>query len=87
MINSTIFRQYDIRGIWGKDLTADVSNIIGKAFGTNILSMGKKETVAVSVGRDIRLSSQTICENLIRGLLSTGVDVFDIGECPTPIQY
>jgi phosphomannomutase/phosphoglucomutase len=87
MIDSTIFRQYDIRGIWGKDLTAGVAELIGKAFGTHIIRTLGKQSATLTVGRDVRLSSGPISGNLIRGLLSTGADVVDIGECPTPVQY
>lgn len=87
MTGHGIFRQYDIRGIWGKDLLPDTAKSIGRAFGTYILRNTKKDSVTLSVGRDVRLSSELISENLVEGLISTGVNVIDIGECPTPVQY
>jgi phosphomannomutase/phosphoglucomutase len=87
MIDKKIFRQYDIRGVWSKGLTAETANLIGRAFGTHALEASGKDRVRLSVGRDVRLSSGAIAENLIKGLLSTGADVIDIGECPTPLQY
>jgi phosphomannomutase/phosphoglucomutase len=87
MINKAIFREYDIRGVWEEDLTPDVSHSIGRAFGSYVLSNTLKDTVTLSVGRDIRLSSSTISDNLIKGIISTGVNVIDIGECPTPVLY
>ncbi len=87
MIDSSIFRQYDIRGVWGRDLTADAATLIGKAFGTYVTRTIGKQSATLTVGRDVRLSSRPISDNLISGLLSTGVDVVDIGECPTPVQY
>ncbi len=86
-MNKEIFRQYDIRGVWGKDLTEEVSGLIGRAFGTLITETLKKERIEVSVGRDVRLSSPAISHSLIRGIISTGVNVVDIGACPTPVQY
>jgi phosphomannomutase/phosphoglucomutase len=87
VVNSSIFRQYDIRGVWGSDLTPEVAELLGKAFGTYAMKSLGKPDVTLTVGRDVRLSSGPLCESLIRGLLSTGADVVDIGECPTPVQY
>ena len=77
----SIFRAYDIRGIFGKDLTGEISNKIGRAFGTYL----KDGTVAV--GKDNRLSSPTLRDSLIDGLISSGIDVIDIGTVPTPLLY
>lgn len=88
-INPGMFRQYDIRGIVGKDLTTDIANLIGKAFGTYLCSRltTHNSRFKVSVGRDVRLSSNILRDALIQGILSTGIDVIDIGGCPTPLQY
>ncbi|MEW6213691.1 MAG: phosphomannomutase/phosphoglucomutase [Nitrospirota bacterium] len=86
VINPAIFRQYDIRGIWGNDLTEEVVEKIGRAFAVYLRNI-KKEKIKVSIGRDVRLSSTTILEVLSRGLLNSGIDVIDIGVCPTPLQY
>lgn len=87
MIDRNIFRQYDIRGVWSKDLTAESVYLIGRAFGTLALGASGKDRVRLSVGRDVRLSSEAISEELIKGIISTGASVIDIGECPTPVQY
>ena len=87
MIDKKIFRQYDIRGIWGKDLTPEAAYLIGRAFGTLALDSSEKRSVRLSVGRDVRLSSEEIAGELIKGIISTGASVLDIGECPTPVQY
>jgi len=87
MISPSIFREYDIRGIWGKDLTEEAALLIGKGFGTYIAETLKKPRCRISVGRDVRLSSPAISEQLINGLVSTGAEVYDIGPCPTPVQY
>ncbi len=87
MVDRNIFRQYDIRGIWSRDLTPESVYLIGKGFGTLAQRVSGKERVRLSVGRDVRLSSGAISEELIKGIVSTGSDVIDIGECPTPVQY
>lgn len=88
-VNPGIFRQYDIRGVFNKDLTADAARAIGTAYGIYLNSKLKAQgsKLKVSVGRDIRLSSKTLRDALIEGINSAGVDVVDIGECPTPLQY
>jgi phosphomannomutase/phosphoglucomutase len=86
-MNPAIFRQYDIRGIWGEDLTEEVIERIGRAFAVYLRSILKKEKIKVSIGRDVRLSSSVILEALSRGLLDSGIDIIDIGICPTPLQY
>jgi phosphomannomutase/phosphoglucomutase len=83
-INSQIFREYDIRGLVGKDLIPDIVRKIGQGFGTHMIHLGYKELV---VGRDGRLSSNSFREALIEGLLSTGCNIVDIGLCPTPVFY
>ncbi len=87
MVDNRIFRQYDIRGVWSRELTPESVYIIGRAFGTLALRAVGKKSVRLSVGRDVRLSSGAVAEGLIRGLVSTGAGVVDIGECPTPVQY
>lgn len=84
MVNPNIFREYDIRGIADNDLTDDVVELIGKAYGTYLGAKGLKK---FSVGRDVRLTSERIKNALIRGLTSTGADVVDIGQVPTPVLY
>ena len=83
-VNPYIFREYDIRGVVGQDLTDEVVELIGKAFGTHLQRMGGKK---VTVGGDVRLSTERFKTSLIKGLISTGVDVIDIGIVPTPVQY
>ena len=87
MISEKIFRQYDIRGIWGEDLTSEVAELIGRAFGTYAGKLYGRNDLRLTVGRDVRLSSGAMADSLIKGLVSTGAEVIDIGECPTPVQY
>ena len=86
-VDPKIFRKYDIRGVWGKDLTEDVVEAIGRAFAFYVKEHTKKDRLTLSIGRDVRLSSPTVSEALTRAFLSSGIDVIDIGACPTPLQY
>ncbi len=83
-INPKIFREYDIRGIVGRDLTDDFVEFLGRGIGTYFRRRGKKE---VALGRDARLSSPAYAEAITRGLLSTGCSVVDYGMVPTPLIY
>lgn len=80
-----IFRMYDIRGIAETELTDDVVELIGKAYGTIIRK--KRIGKEVAVGFDARKSSPRIKEALCKGIISTGVDIIDIGNSPTPLLY
>lgn len=87
MLEHKIFREYDIRGVWEKDLTGETVRDIGKAFAVYLKESLKKETLTVSIGRDVRLSSPAVFKHLSEGLMSSGVNIIDIGICPTPLQY
>ncbi len=82
MDESTIFRAYDVRGIYGKDLDDEAAELIGKAVGT-YAGQGKY----VAVGRDVRLSSDALHKKVVDGLISTGCNVIDFGVIPTPLLY
>jgi len=77
-------REYDIRGIAGKDMTEDDVIQIGKGVGTFLV---QNNCFKLTVGRDCRVTSDVYSEKLIEGLLSAGCDVIDIGICPTPVLY
>jgi phosphomannomutase/phosphoglucomutase len=83
-ISPIIFRQYDIRGTVGDDLTPEVAEMVGRAFGT---LLGRQGGRTAAVGRDNRLSSPELHEALVQGILSTGIDVLDTGLHPTPVLY
>lgn len=79
-----LFREYDLRGIVGKELTEDIAELVGRAYCTHVQGRGVK---TVSVGRDGRLSSPTLHKALVKGLLDGGLNVIDIGVCPSPLVY
>ncbi|MBE0428028.1 MAG: phosphomannomutase/phosphoglucomutase [Nitrospirae bacterium] len=81
-----MFREYDIRGVVGKEIDKDIAVLIGKSFGT-LLENLNPEATHVSVGMDVRLSSEDLASGIIGGIISTGLNVYDIGICPTPLQY
>lgn len=83
-VNPYIFREYDIRGKVGVDFTEEVVRLIGKAYGTMVKRQGGKRVVT---GRDGRLSGPILHEALIEGILSTGLEVVNIGVTPTPVMY
>jgi len=76
----SIFRAYDIRGVYGRDFNDDFAESVGRAFGSTAEG-------TVAVGRDMRLSGEALSGRLIAGLRSAGVDVVDIGVVPTPLLY
>ena len=83
-IDPVIFRSYDIRGIVGSSLTNDAVVQIGLAIGSEAHALGQQTVV---VARDGRLSSVSLQESLVQGLLASGRDVVDIGLTPTPVLY
>ena len=84
-IAAGIFRQYDVRGIVGADLTVEVAHAIGGAYAALMRERGV--TGAVAVGRDNRPSGDELRGALVDGLTGAGVDVVDIGVVPTPVLY
>ncbi len=80
----SIFKAYDIRGVVPASLDETVAEALGCAFGSAALAQGER---AVAVGRDGRLSGPALSAALIRGLLSTGIEVIDIGMVTTPMLY
>lgn len=84
-ISQTIFRQYDVRGIVGRDLTAEVAFALGRGYAAFLARTGVSG--AVAVGRDNRPSGSELRDALVRGLTECGYDVVDVGIVPTPLLY
>lgn len=83
-ISPAIFRAYDIRGVVTDALTPDVVREIGRAYGSECLNQGMETAV---VARDGRLSGPALIDALSEGIMSTGMNVINIGMVPTPVLY
>jgi phosphomannomutase/phosphoglucomutase len=83
-VNPVVFREYDIRGVAGMDLTEETVGLVARALGTKVRAAGGKVVV---VGRDVRLSSPGFHAQALAGLTATGCDVVDLGVVPTPLVY
>ncbi len=84
MLDPTILREYDIRGIVGKTLKLEDMRAIGRAFGTMVVRGGGR---SVAVGYDGRLSSPALEAALVEGLTVAGANVYRVGLGPTPMLY
>ena|SRR5579859_2747558 len=80
-VDPSIFKSYDIRGIYGQNLFDNVAEAVGKAF---VKVLGAKQVI---VGRDGRVSGQALHDNLLKGLTSVGTNVIDIGMVSTDMYY
>lgn len=83
-VDPAIFRAYDIRGKVGEQITADVVRLIARAYATRF---AHREGATLAVSRDLRTSSAEFAAAAIEGILSTGVNVVDVGQAPTPGLY
>ena len=83
-VNPYIFREYDIRGKVAEDFPPEVVVSLGKAFGTLVKRSGGRE---IAISGDIRLTTPDLISFFKEGVLSTGVDVINIGIVPTPVNY
>ncbi len=79
-----IFKAYDIRGIVGKTLTADIVESIGHAIGSEAAARGQH---SIAIGRDGRLSGVEFSAALARGIQKSGINVIDVGRVATPMVY
>ena len=84
-IASGIFRQYDVRGVVGDDLTEETARALGGAYAA--LLRERNVPGEVAVGRDNRPSGTALRDALVQGLTDAGVSVVDIGVVPTPLLY
>lgn len=86
-----IFREYDIRGVAMEDLTPAIVEVIGRSYVSFLReshpALPSSRPPRVAVARDVRLSSPGIALALIQGIRSQGMDVLDLGICPTPLLY
>ena len=83
-INPYIFREYDIRGKVVEDFSPEVVVLLGRSFGTLVKRSGGRE---IAISGDIRLTTPDLINYFKEGVLSTGVDIINIGIVPTPVNY
>ncbi len=81
-IPAVVFRDYDIRGIAGQQLSDDFATRLGKVLAARALALGEHSLI---IGRDGRLSSDSLCAALQQGILSGGCNIIDLGLVPTPL--
>ncbi|HET9326925.1 MAG TPA: phosphomannomutase/phosphoglucomutase [Candidatus Eisenbacteria bacterium] len=84
MAPAHIFREYDIRGLHETELTDEVAEGVGRAFGTLVAGDGAR---IVALGRDVRPSSSRLAAGVEKGLVQCGLDVHRVGVVPTPALY
>lgn len=83
-ITPTIFREYDIRGLVGREITVETAGAIARAYAAYLRERGERRVV---VGRDLRESSPQIRDAVVQALVESGCDVTDIGTVITPVFY
>jgi phosphomannomutase/phosphoglucomutase len=86
-MNPTIFREYDIRGIAGKDLSASFAFDLGRAYVAFAEKKLGKKGLTLSVGRDCRVSGPEYSQALMDGMIAAGAKVIFLGEVSTPMTY
>src|SRR5262245_19328423 len=89
-VNDSIFREYDIRGVAEVDFDARFAHDLGRAYAAYLADAGHPDAAPArrgGVGRDGRLTSDGYAGALRQGLRSAGIDVVDLGTCPTPVVY
>ncbi len=84
-MNTSIFKEYDIRANYPNDINEETAYIIGLSYGSYIQEFFEKKKCVV--GHDNRLSSPSLYENMIKGILESGCNVIDYGQITTPMHY
>lgn len=87
ILDESIFKAYDIRGIYPEQLNEDLIYKIGRAYSTFLIKENPQKKLNVVVSSDMRLSSPSLRESLIKGIVDSGINVIDIGLATTPTFY
>jgi len=87
IVDKSVFREYDIRGIVGENIDEQFACALGQAFALHLKQVLNKESLSVSIGYDARLSSKDLFNALCYGFNSQNVNVIDIGLVATPVAY
>lgn len=83
----SIYKAYDIRGIYPEELNEELTYKIGRVYADILKKQLKKDSIKIVVGRDMRLSSPKLTKKVIQGIIEQGVDVVDISLASTPTFY
>jgi phosphomannomutase/phosphoglucomutase len=86
-MNSVVFREYDIRGVYNRDFDRDFAFHLGRAFVTYVKRKSGEQRPRLTLGHDARLSSPEIAERLAEGFMSSGAEVVHLGLVTSPISY
>jgi phosphomannomutase len=88
-ISPSIFKAYDVRGVYGEEMDGEVAYLLGRAFARVLAQLRGKETSALGIGlgRDMRLTSPEMAERVREGLLDEGTHVIDAGMIGTEMLY
>jgi phosphomannomutase len=86
---ASIFKAYDIRGIYGEEMDADTAHLIGRAFARVLARLRGKQTseLRLGLGRDMRLSAPEMSAAVRQGLVDEGATVLDAGQIATEMSY
>ncbi len=84
-IDTSIFKEYDIRGTYPNQINEDIAYTIGRGYGSYL--MEKLNTSTCVVGRDNRISSLSLSNALIKGITESGCDCINYGQITTPMHY
>lgn len=89
-MNSVIFREYDIRGVYNQDFDLEFATLLGKAYASFLSKKSPTQSnneLRISIGHDARLSSPEICQAVTKGLTESGIHVLKLGLITSPISY
>lgn len=87
LMNSVIFREYDIRGVVGKDYDSQFARALGRAYISYLIKECGVKRAKICIGQDARLSSPELVRELSRGMAESGAEVLLLGSVTSPITY
>lgn len=87
LMNSVIFREYDIRGVVGKDYDSQFARALGRAYVSYLIKESGVKRAKICIGQDARLSSPELVRELSRGMAESGAEVLLLGSVTSPITY
>lgn len=87
LMNSVIFREYDIRGVVGKDYDSQFARALGRAYVSYLIKECGVKRAKICIGQDARLSSPELVRELSRGMAESGAEVLLLGSVTSPITY